>query len=89
MKDPDQRKEPRVRWRGPVSVRVGDANAFSGKIYDISASGIAVVAEGEISVGTSVQIDGDGFSGQGIVRYCCRHGEGYRLGVALEPVEPT
>ena len=89
MEDLDQRKEPRVRWKGEVSLRAGDADAVSGTIYDVSTSGIAVVVGSEISAGTPVQFEGTGFTGGGVVRYCYRQGQGYRLGVALEPGAAT
>ncbi len=86
MKDHEQRRESRVRSQGRVNLLAGGADAISGTIHDISPSGISVVAESGISVGTLVQIDGNGFTGQGVIRHCCRHGQGYRLGVALGPV---
>jgi len=89
MKDHEQRKESRVRSRGRVNLLAGGADAVPGTIHDVSPSGISVVAESEISVGTPVQIDGAGFTGHGIVRYCRQHGQSYRLGVALRPAAAT
>jgi hypothetical protein len=86
MHDNDQRKEPRIRSRGRVNLLADGADAVSATIHDVAPSGISVVAESEISVDTPVQIDGDGFTGHGVVRYCRRHGQTYRLGVELEPL---
>jgi hypothetical protein len=85
MKNHEQRKEPRVRSRGHVNLLAGGADAVSGTIHDVSPSGISVVAESEISIGTLVRIEGAGFTGHGVVRYCSRQGQGYRVGVALGP----
>jgi hypothetical protein len=68
-----------------VTLQAAGAEAVSGTIYDVSASGIALVVDDEIAAGTLVQIEGVGFSGHGVVRYCRQHGPSYRLGVALEP----
>ena len=83
MQGHDQRKESRVRSHGQVNLVAGGDNAVSGTIHDVSPSGISVVAESGISVGTPVKIDGDGFTGHGVVRYCRRHGQSYRIGVSL------
>ncbi|MGA2723758.1 MAG: PilZ domain-containing protein [Bryobacteraceae bacterium] len=85
MQDHDQRTESRVRSQGQVNLLAAGGDVVSGTIHDVSPSGISVVAESEISVGTPVQIDGDGFTGHGVVRYCRRHGQSYRLGVAVGP----
>jgi hypothetical protein len=85
MQNHDQRKESRVRSQGPVTILTAGAGAVSGIIHDVSPSGMSLVAESEISVGTPVQIDGQGFTGHGVIRYCRRHGQSYRLGVALGP----
>ena len=85
MKDNERRTEPRIRWRGQVNLLAGGADAVPGTIYDVSGSGISVVVGSEISAGTPVQIDGDGCTGHGVVRHCRRHGQSYRLGVALGP----
>jgi len=74
-----------VRSQGRVTILTGGADAVSGTIHDVSPSGISVVAESGISVGTLVQIDGEGFTGHGVIRYCRQHGQSYRLGVALGP----
>ena len=85
MSDDDRRREPRIRSRGPVNLLAGGADVVSGTIHDVSPSGISVVAKTGITAGTRIQIDGDGFTGHGVVRYCYRHGQSYRLGVAVGP----
>jgi len=85
MKNDEQRKEARVRSRGKVNLVAGGAGAVAGTIHDVSPSGISVVTESEIKIGTSVQIDGHGFTGHGVVKYCRQHGHSYRVGVALSP----
>ena len=89
MQDHDQRTESRVRSQGQVNLLAAGGDVVSGTIHDVSPSGISVVAKTGITAGTRIQIDGDGFTGHGVVRYCYRHGQSYRLGVALEPAAPT
>jgi len=86
MKNHDQRRESHVRSQGQVRLLTSGADAVSGTIHDISPSGISVAAESELTVGTLVQIDGEGFTGHGVIRYCRQHGQTHHLGVALEPV---
>lgn len=85
----EQRRESRIRSKGPVKLVAEGAVGISGAIYDVSVSGISVDTESGISPGTFVQIDGEGFAAEGVVRYCSRRGRQYRIGVALSPAAPA
>ena len=83
MQDHEKRTESRVRSKGTVNLIADGASPILGTIYDISVSGLGVQTETGIALGSSVAIDGDGFTGRGIVRYSALRGGKYRLGVEL------
>jgi hypothetical protein len=81
----NRRKESRIRSKGRVNVLAEGVPHITGTIYDVSVWGIGVETDSGINTGTPVHLDGEGFAAEGIVRYCGRHGHGYRLGVELKP----
>ena len=83
MLDHESRTEARVRSKGTVNLIADGASPIRGTIYDISVSGLGVQTETGIALGSSVAIDGDGFTAKGIVRYSALRGGKYRLGVEL------
>ncbi|HWB83120.1 MAG TPA: PilZ domain-containing protein [Bryobacteraceae bacterium] len=84
MEENNRRRERRIRSRGPVQLMVAGQSPISGKIYDISQGGISVEAEGGIAAGLAVEIEGEGFVMDGVVRHCRQEGETFRIGIVLE-----
>jgi len=82
MANDERRTESRLRSRGVVTLLSGDI-AARGTVYDVSLSGLAVDADAAIHPGAPVKIDGEGFTGAGIVRYCGPHHGRYRIGIEL------
>ena len=85
MTNEERRRERRVRSRGPVSLVAEGCEPVSGTIFDVSISGISVDSEHAIGLGSPVRIDGQGFAGDGIVRYCGPHHGRFRIGIELVP----
>ena len=83
MTNEERRTEFRVRSRGPVSLIGGAGEAVTGTIYDVSISGLAVEADSAMCIGLPVRIEGEGFTGEGVVRYCGQHNSRYRIGIIL------
>jgi len=82
MTEDERRTESRVRSRGLVTLLSGD-KAARGSVYDVSLSGLAVEADAAIHPGAPVKIEGEGFIGAGVVRYCGLHHGRYRIGIEL------
>jgi hypothetical protein len=91
MTDDEMRSEARVRSRGQVTILAAGGEQIPGTIYDVSASGLCLDLEtqSELSPGTSVAIDSQGFAAEGVVRNGERLGPIYRIGVELKPAEPA
>jgi hypothetical protein len=85
MTNDNARREPRVRSRGPVSLVVDDSAAIAATIFDSSPAGLSIDAENGVELDRTVRIEGQGFTGEGIVRYCGRRGEYFRIGLELIP----
>ena len=81
-----RRQEKRIPWRGSIRLVVPGLEPFHATIADISEKGCGVRAEKPIETGAAVGIDGDGFHGSGIVRFCYPAGGLYRIGIELIPV---
>jgi len=77
----ERRKEPRIRSRGPVIMRVSEGAPVPGTIYDVSPSGLSVVVETAIQAGEVVHIESQGLEGEASVRYCRPHKIGYIVGL--------
>jgi PilZ domain len=83
----EKRSEARIRSRGPVTILAEGRERIPGTIYDVSASGLGLDLQTPyaLGLGTSIVIDGQGFSADAVVRYCERVGAVYRVGVQLKP----
>jgi hypothetical protein len=91
MKADKQRSETRIRSRGPVTILAPGLEQIRGTIYDVSAAGLGLDLEMNSALvqGTCVVIDGQGFAAEGVVRYCERVGQIYRVGIELKPAVPA
>jgi hypothetical protein len=81
----ENRSEGRIRSRGRVTLLVDGVDQIPGTIRDVSISGISLETKSGIACNTVVLIDGPGFVGEGIVRYCEPFGPVFRVGVQLRP----
>jgi hypothetical protein len=88
MSTADLRKESRVRSRGQVHLWIDDREYIAAIIHDVSVSGLCVETDTAATPGVCVRIEGTGFTGAAIVRYCGASGPAFRLGLELLP-EPA
>jgi hypothetical protein len=88
MTNDERRTEFRVRSRGPVSLTGDAGEAVTGTIYDVSISGLAVDTDSAMRIGLPVRIEGQGFTGEGVVRYCGQHNGRFRIGIILNSPPP-
>jgi hypothetical protein len=86
MEAKEQRQERRVGWKGTVDLVIAGREPISAGIADISEAGWGLDVAQAIETGTRFEIHGNGFEGEGIVRYCGPHEGGFRLGVKLVPL---
>ncbi len=87
MQAEDRRREARLRSHGRVSLILEGAAPVSATIRDISVEGLCLEASEALPIGVRVQLDGDGFTAEGIVRYCGRQQDAYRIGIEMEPLD--
>lgn len=85
MSDDQRRREPRVKSRGVVEVRVAGGNAVSVSVYDISESGLSIRSEAALPLGQPVEVDCGGLVADAIVRHCLAVDGSYRIGLELLP----
>lgn len=80
----DLRKEPRVPTKKPVKVLVpGERETvMAGCVVDASESGLGLVVEGPIPIGSEVRLDADGVLIAGKVSHCRSQGEAYAAGLS-------
>ncbi len=88
MEPQERRQEGRIAWQGAVRLVIAGADPVEAAIADISEFGCGLQLAHQIEPGTKVGIDGTGFEGAGVVRYCYRHGGGFRAGIQLLPLPP-
>jgi hypothetical protein len=81
----ERRREERIAWRGDVRLIVDGAAPMPATIADISEIGCGFSTSSALDAGSAVCIDGEGFHGNGVVRYCYALHGGYRIGVELLP----
>jgi hypothetical protein len=60
-----------------------DGSILTGTIYDVSPSGISVESDGSMALNQAVNIVGEGFTGEGIVRYCEKFRGRFRIEIEL------
>ena len=82
----ERRKFPRVVWKGEVRLVIPGFDPVDATIADISEIGCGLDTSHAVAPGVSVGIDGTGFEGCGLVRYCYPTHCGYRVGIELTPV---
>jgi prefoldin subunit 5 len=80
----DFRKEPRVRTTKPVKVFVpGERETvMAGCVVDASESGLGLVVEGPVPIGSEIRLDADGVLIAGKVSHCRSQGEAYAAGLS-------
>jgi hypothetical protein len=83
----EKRTEARHRSRGTVTLLAEGASPILCSIYDVSPSGLGLGVEAQVSLapGVSVAIEGTGFAGSGVVRFCYHTGQICRIGIELTP----
>jgi hypothetical protein len=84
MDGKERRRQPRIEWRGYVKLTIPDGNLIDATIADISEVGCGFRTERALDPGLPIVIDGTGFHGDGIVRYCYPHQGAFRVGVELQ-----
>ncbi len=89
MASNENRSEARIRSRGQVTLLAQGVDQIPAVICDISLSGLSLQADRGLARGTEVVIDGLGFVGEGVVRYCECLGAVFRIGVQLRPVDAS
>ena len=63
---------------------VGEHGAIlTGTIFDVSPSGISVESTGSMALHEAVNIVGEGFTREGIVGYCEKVRDRFRIGIEL------
>ena len=84
MDGKERRRQPRIEWRGYVKLAIADGKLIDATIADISEVGCGFRAAHAIEPGLPVVIDGTGFHGDGVVRYCYPRQGGFFIGVELQ-----
>ena len=87
MEATEHRTHQRIAWRGLVRLLIPGRDPVEATIADISESGCGVCIEQAIDPGVEVTIDGVGFYGAGVVRYCYRLHGAFRAGIELRPAD--
>ncbi len=82
----ERRRQRRFEWRGSVRLVIPGRDPVEATISDISEIGCGMRTGQAVEPGSSVGIDGTGFHGNGIVRFCYPRRDGYQVGVELIPV---
>jgi hypothetical protein len=82
----ERRQERRIAWQGAVRLVIGGADPLDAMIADISEFGCGLQLGQPVPAGARVGIDGTGFEGAGVVRYCYPLAGGFRVGIELVPV---
>ena len=86
MDGSERRRERRTQWHGAVRLVIPGREPVEASIADISEIGCGMVTGRAVEPGAAVSIDGTGFYGSGIVRFCYPSQSGYRVGIELLPV---
>ena len=81
----ERRVYRRTDWRGSVRLLVPDVDPVDATIADISECGWGLRIDRAIDAGSEVGIDGTGFRGKGVVRFCYPHHGAFRVGIELLP----
>ena len=68
-----------------VQLHVAGREPLSGKVYDVSESGISIESHTALPSGAPVQVDCCGFVADAIVRHCAAVNDCYRIGLELLP----
>jgi hypothetical protein len=84
MDGKERREQTRIAWRGNVKLMITDGDPMDATIADISELGCGFRTERAIAPGLPVVIDGTGFRGDGVVRYCYPRQGGFFIGVELQ-----
>jgi hypothetical protein len=80
----DRRSQPRITWRGELHLVLPGNEPIPATIRDISTSGFGLWTDRLVPPGATVEVQGDGFCGNGKVQYCQAQGARYRVGVSLD-----
>ena len=85
MNSSERRQHQRIEWRGSVHVVIPGGQPLEATIADISERGCGLNATCALEPGSVVGIDGTGFEGTGVVRYCYPLNGHFRIGIELTP----
>ena len=88
MRDAQRRKEPRIRSRGLVELRVAGGSAVTGTVHDISESGLSIRSQAAVPPGQPVEVDCSGLVADAVVRHCRLIDGAYHIGLELLPAQP-
>ena len=72
----ERRTEARVGWKGSVRLVIPSGDPVDATIADISEMGCGLRTDRTVKPGAAVGIDGTGFHGSGVIRYCYPHDGG-------------
>jgi len=87
MEGTERRIHQRTAWRGMVRLLISGEDPIEATISDISEGGCGLRIERALDPGTEVAIDGVGFYGAGVVRFCYSHHGAFRVGIELRPAD--
>jgi len=85
MDGKERRIHPRTAWRGMVRLLIPGWDPVEATISDISEAGCGLRIERALHPGAEVAIDGVGFYGAGVVRFCYPFHGAFRAGIELRP----
>jgi hypothetical protein len=86
MSSNQRRKEDRIRSRGVIHLVVNDGRFIRATIHDISESGMSVESDVALAPELRIEVEGGGLLASAVVKHCAAHSAGFRIGLALIPV---
>ena len=85
---PERRDKLRLSANQPVTLTIfldETSNSFRGKLVDASRSGLGIIVDSAVALGSVVEVRSDGGAVYGEVQHCAgAPGGGFRIGVAVE-----
>jgi hypothetical protein len=81
----ERRSEERIRSKGQVTVVAGGQEQLAAEVYDVSQSGISLLVQRAVDLGTRVQVDTGHLAAEGVVVHCAAQGNQHQIGIAFDP----